>query len=135
MQNLFHVDVDLILMVGNVTRDKNGTITSVSVSVKINNNACKEDYVWNPSTWSCECEIVEYLKDCEFMKSLADDLVVSCDEIVDTPETALINSSGGINHGLIAVVLLATACLLLLMVMVVKYYMKPRLTISCLFLY
>ena len=69
------------------------------------------------------------------MKSLADDLVVSYDEIVDTPETTLINSSGGINHGLIAVVLLATACLLLLMVMVVKYYMKPRLTISCLFLY
>ena len=43
LQNLFHVDVDVILMVGNVTRDKNGTIKSVSVSVKINNNACKED--------------------------------------------------------------------------------------------
>ena len=33
-QNTSHVSVDVNLMVGNVTRDKNGALASVSVSVK-----------------------------------------------------------------------------------------------------
>ena len=63
------------------------------------------------------------------MKSLVDDLIVACDEIVNTPGSASINPSNGINYWVIVVVLLAIACLLLLMVIVVNYYMRSGLTI------
>ena len=50
--------------------------------------ACKEDYTWNPRTyaWECDkdCEIDVYLKNCSSMKSLIDDLVITCDEVVVT---------------------------------------------------
>ena len=65
------------------------------------------------------------------MKSLADDVVVTCDEIEDTPERASINLSDGINYWLISVVLLSITYLLLLMAIIVKYYMKLGLTIPC----
>ena len=63
-----------------------------------------------------------------------------CDEIEDTvrdvsyatPESAAINPNDVIDYWLIFVVLLATACWLLLVVMVVKYYIKCELTILCL---
>ena len=58
------------------------------------------------------------------MKSLADDVVVTYDEIVDTPKSAVINPSDGINYWLIAVILLAMGCLLFLVFIVVKYYMR-----------
>ena len=49
---------------------------------------CEKGYVENPSTCTCEyekdCVIDKYLKDCECMKSLVDDLVVKCDEVEDT---------------------------------------------------
>ena len=32
------------------------------------------------------------------MKSLADDLVVTCDEVADTPESVPVNPSDGINY-------------------------------------
>ena len=32
----------------------------------------------------------KYLKDCEFMKSLIDDLVVMCDEIVDATQSSIL---------------------------------------------
>ena len=79
---------------------------------------CDEDYAENPSTCVCNCDkdcgICEYLKDCECMKNLVDDLVVTCDEIEDTPESAVINPSNGTNYWLITVALLVIACLLLL---------------------
>ena len=46
------------------------------------------------------------------MKSLVDDLVVTCEEIEGTLEIAVINPSNGINYWLIAVDLLATSCLI-----------------------
>ena len=61
--------------------------------------------VWNPSTFACDCDkdfkIGEYLKD--GLKSLADNLVVTCDEIADTPNSVVINPSNGINYWIIAV--------------------------------
>ena len=67
------------------------------------------------------------------MKSLADDLVVTCDEILDTPDTTSINSNDKTNYWLIASVLLAVTWLLLLLaVIVVKYHVKDELTILCL---
>ena len=68
------------------------------------------------------------MKDCECLKRLFDDLVVTCDVIEDTSNSVVINPSGGINVWLIAIVLLAITCLLLLVVIVVKYYMKSALT-------
>ena len=48
-----------------------------------------------------DCEIGEYLKDCECMDSLVDDIVVTCDEIEVTPGSATINPSNGINYWLL----------------------------------
>ena len=67
----------------------------------IKHRACEEGYTWNPSICACECDkdcdIGEYLKYCECMKSLHDDLVVTCNEIEDTPKTTPINDSDEIN--------------------------------------
>ena len=47
--------------------------------------ALEEDYPWNLSACVCECdkncEICEYLKDCEYMKSLPHALVVAFDSL------------------------------------------------------
>lgn len=100
---------------------------------------CEEEYVWNPSTCACECdkdcEIGEHLKECECTMSLVDDVLAICDEIVNTPESAVINSSNGINYWHIPVVLLAIGYLLRVMVIVVKYPIKPELTFPCLLAY
>ena len=70
------------------------------------------------------------MEDCECMKSIVDDPIVPCDEIVDTPESGSVNPSNGINYWIIAFVLSAIAYLLLLMIIVVKYYMKNGLRIG-----
>ena len=64
------------------------------------------------------------MKGCESMKSLVDALVVTCYDIKDTQKSTPVNLSHGTNYWLIAVVLLAIACLLLLVVMVFKCYMN-----------
>ena len=46
------------------------------------------------------------------MKSLVDDLVVTCDEVEDIPGNASIYPSNGITDWLVVFVLLAVACLL-----------------------
>ena len=38
-----------------------------------------------------DCDISEYLNNSECMKSLADDLAVTCDDILDTLESELTN--------------------------------------------
>ena len=61
----------------------------------------KKVYAWNLTICACksekDCEIGEYLKDFTWMKNLVDDLVVTCDEIVDPPKTTLINSNDRTN--------------------------------------
>ena len=71
----------------------------------------------------------EHLKYCMCIKSHVYDLIVAWDEIEGIAESALINPSNEINYWLIAVVLLTIACLLLLVAIFVKYYMKSILTI------
>ena len=45
-----------------------------------------------------DCELGEYLKDCcECVKIFVDNLVVACDEIVDTLESASVYPSNRIN--------------------------------------
>ena len=95
---------------------------------------CENDYAWNPSTCPCGCDkgcqIGKYLKDCECMKNLVDDLVVTSDDTAIIPETTLINSSERINYWLIGVV--PISCLISLVVVVFKYYIKHALKMSCL---
>ena len=104
----------------------------------IKHRTCKEDYAWNSSTCACECykdcDISEYSKDCKFMKSLVDDLVVTCDKTEDTPESEVINLSNRINDWLI-VVLLAIKGSVLPVDIIGKYNMKRGLTIPCLLSY
>ena len=75
-----------------------------------------------------DCEISGYLKDCT-KKSLVEKLVVICDEIIDTPEAASINSND--KNKLLAYCYCSIAntivFLLLLVVIVVKYCLKCEL--------
>ena len=71
-----------------------------------------------------------YLRECECMKSLTDDIVVTCQDTTETPKSTRINHSDGINYCLI--VLLSIACLLFLVTIAVKYYMKYRSAVPCL---
>ena len=41
----------------------------------IKQGACKKDYVWNPSTYTCEAD--------RFWKSIIGDLAITRDEIID----------------------------------------------------
>ena len=99
------------------------------------------NFAWNSSKFACMCDkacvIGEYLKDCECMKSLTDDLVFNetPDTPEDTPEGVPINPISEITYWLIAVSLLATECLLLLVAIVVKYYIKCGLIRPCLLTY
>lgn len=56
------------------------------------------------------------------MKSLVNDLVVTCDEIVDTPESASINPNDEISYRLVAVLLLPIECLRMFVTTIVKCY-------------
>lgn len=105
---------------------------SVNVSVKKKKHRiCEGYYAWNSRICACDCDkdcdVGEYLKNCTCTE---DDLVVKCD-IVDMPVTTSINSNGKTNSGFIAIALLATTCLLLLIV-ITKYYLKCGLTVPCL---
>ena len=58
-------------------------------SCRLNGNVIevsfKDDYMWNPSTYDCECDksykIVEYLdiKNCSCKKRLFNELVLACE--------------------------------------------------------
>ena len=99
------------------------------------NHICKEDFAWNSSIcvceWNKDSKIGEYSKNFTYTKKLIGDLVVACDEIVAMPKTALINSTSKTNDWFICVLLLAIVCLLLLVVIDVKYHMKHGLPITC----
>ena len=69
------------------------------------------------------------------MKSLAYDPVVSCDEIMDTTETASIDSNHNPIYWVIAVVHIAITCLLLLLVITVKHHTKRGLAVPSLISY
>ena len=62
---------------------------------------CEEDHARNPSICTCDCDkncgTGEYLKDYICTKSLVDDPVVACDEVVNTPEPTSINPNDKTN--------------------------------------
>ena len=96
---------------------------------------CEEDYVCNHSECPCKCDrnsdICAYLKDCRCIKILVANLEVKCHEIDDIPDSPSINPSNGINYWVIGVILLAIACFLLLLTIVVKHHMQCGFTIPC----
>ena len=120
-------------MVGSLIQNKNGIMISVNVSVLIKYRACKENNAWNFSICTCECdkdcEIGVYLKELICTKNLVHDLIVTCYEIVGTTENTSINFNDKTSYWLFCVVLLAIACLLLLLIIAVGCYMKHVLTI------
>ena len=69
---------------------------SIKIKTLSKHPVCKEDFACNPSTYPCECDIDckidEYLKSSTCEKSIIDDLVIMCEEIIDTPNTVPINS-------------------------------------------
>ena len=107
------MNADVSFLVESITQNI-GAMISANVSVMNQQNiVCQENYACNPSIWACECDkycdICEYLEDCTSIKSLVNDLVVTFDEIADTPETTWFNRNDKTNFWLIAVVLLAIA--------------------------
>ena len=130
-QKISHVSSDVGLMVENVTQNKKGIMIIASGSVQKQYNIRHVmKAMLGILEWDNDCDIDEYLKDCEYIKSLIDDLVVTYDEIVNTQEDAPISSSNGINYWLINVVVLSITCLLSVMFIVVKFYIKHGLIIS-----
>ena len=65
------------------------------------------------------------------MERFVDDVVVTRDEFLDKIETTSVNPDDKINYWLIAVVLLTIAYLLLLVIIVVRHYIKQGLLIPC----
>ena len=59
-------------------------------------HVCK-DYAWNlrtcPYDYDKHCDIDEYLKNYTEGKIITNDLVITCDEIVDVPKTVFTNSN------------------------------------------
>ena len=77
--------VNVNLMVKNVIQIKSGIKVCVDVNVNIptKHHVCKRDYVYNPSTWACEIS--------RYSKSITDDLVITCDEIIEPSDTVSVN--------------------------------------------
>ena len=70
--------------------------------------------------------IVEYLKDFTCKKSFVDNLVVTCDEIVDTPDIKSVNKKG---YFLPYTIFLAIICLVLpifIAIFLYYYHVKQR---------
>ena len=69
---------------------------------------CKEHYAWNPSIFGCDldrdCDTGQYTQipkiDCTCMESIFD-LLDTCDEFANMPETTLMNSNDKKNIGLL----------------------------------
>ena len=99
----------------------------------IKHRACEEKCACNPSicAYECnkDCKIAEFFKSHTCTKNLIHDLLVTYDEISDTPETASINSNNKTIFLFICVVLLGIGCLLLLAFITVRYHMKHGLII------
>ena len=79
-QSKYHPNVNVSGMVENVIQLESGIAINVGASLKIKkNHVCEED-IWNPTT--CNCENGKYLA------SNIDNLVITCDEIIEETKTA-----------------------------------------------
>ena len=127
------------MIVENAIQNKNGIKVTSKCQCKCENHkkhcVCEEHCAFNPII--CDCNVIRIVRSVNnwritcAQKVLFDDLVVTCNVIMNTLETALINSNNSkTTYWLTAVVLLAIVCLLLLTVIPVQYYIKSELTIE-----
>ena len=88
-KNIFHEAAGVNLMAENVTQWKIVVPKCVDMSAKKQNIVYEEDYTGNPSISDCEydkdSQIGGYSKKCTSIKSPFDDLVITRNEILNTP--------------------------------------------------
>ena len=90
LTNIYHLNVNVKLMLENVIQIKSGTITNVDVSVKIwkKKHVCEKGYIWNPG--NCTCKNAKYLGDLYYwIISITGDSVINCDKIIKVTKTIL----------------------------------------------
>ena len=73
-QSIYHVNVNVNLMVENVIQIKSRITRKVKKY-----HVCEKDYIWNPATCSC--------KNGEYLASIIDNSVITCDEIIEETKT------------------------------------------------
>ena len=82
-EKIYNANVNVSLIVKNVTRIESGITISVGVSVKIQKNiVCakkKKKTIWNPATCSC--------KNGKHVWRMVHDSVITCDEIIKETKT------------------------------------------------
>ena len=61
-------------------------------------NACEKDYIWNPAACSCQ--------NGEYVGSIIDHSVITCDEIIEATKSTLTNLSILLTFSLITIALL-----------------------------
>lgn len=89
-QNSSHESIDVNLVAGNQTQNKNGTMITVSVSIKNQQHIVHvkkvifDILVYVLVSVIEDCFMGEYFKECECVKSLIDSLIATCDDIEDT---------------------------------------------------
>ena len=95
--NIYHANVNVSLKVENVTQIKSGITINVGVSTKNKKlkkkkkkNACKKNYISNPATHSCE--------NFEYLTSSGDDLVITCDKIINGSANVMSNVSSNFHE-------------------------------------
>ena len=72
---MYHANVKVNLMVGNITQTKNGKKQNVGASTK-EHHVCKKGYIGNLST--CSCKKGKYVEG-----GIIDGSVITCDETID----------------------------------------------------
>ena len=134
LTNIFLVSVDIDLMVQNITQDENETKVSVSMNVKKIAHMKRTIPVILVHVLASVKKIVILVNTQKTihksLKNFVNDLVVTCDKVENTPNSAPINLSDRIIYWLIAFVLLVTSFLPLFVVMVGEYSMKCKLNNS-----
>ena len=91
--NIYHANVNVSLTVENVTQIKSGITINVGVSTKNKTekkNACKKNYISNPATYICE--------NFEYLTSTGDDLVITCDKIINGSANVMSNVSSNFHE-------------------------------------
>ena len=123
-------------MVKNVTQNKNGIMISVDVNVKkpLKHHVREEDYVWNPTVRAFDsndkCKINENSNHCICMKSVFDNLVITCkDEILNTLTNSFdINVTHKMDCYFFHTILLVVKCLFSLRIIGINcYWIKNQL--------
>ena len=82
-QDISHVSVYVNLMVENVTRDKNGAMIGANMSVKNQQHILHVKRTIFGILAHVLASVTSVIRDSLCIKSLADDLLVTCDEIGD----------------------------------------------------